>query len=115
MTVFEFNEQGPVDLDWITAALHEYIQKNDVFRPEFLQAVLFLHTSGAKLSLTEEAIAFLCERGARTIATHQATGHERKMNPGPYYYSAGTLRPVWSLYDDTHSAFLQALIPDRKG
>ncbi|KAF2831281.1 amidase signature enzyme [Ophiobolus disseminans] len=32
----------------------------------------------------------------------------------PYYYSTGTLRPVWKLYEDTHSAFLQSLVVDKK-
>ena len=115
MTVFSFDEQGPVDLDWVTLAVREYSEKDDVFRPEFLQAVLFLRTSGAKLSVTEEAITFLRERGATTISTHQAISHGRKAKPGPYYYSAGILRPIWRLYGDTHGAFLQALIPDGKG
>jgi len=113
--VFEYGEQGPVDLDWITLALRECFEKDDVFRPEFLQAVLFLYRSGAKLSFSKEATAFLHEQGAAIIATHQATGHERDIKSGPYYHSAGALRPVWRLYEDTHSAFLQTLIPNQSG
>lgn len=115
LTVFEFDEEGPVHLNWIKRTVAEYCELDDVFQPDFLKAVLFCHTCEGELSITNEAAAFLREQGATIITTSQALSNERKICPGPYYYLGGGLRSVWKLYEDTHDAFLQATILDRRG
>lgn len=113
--MFEFCEEGPVHLDWVKRIVGEYCELDDVFRIDFLKAVLFHHTCKEELIITNEAIAFLREQGATVITTHQAADDERNIRPGPYHYLAGSLRSVWKLYEDTHDTFLQSTILDRSG
>lgn len=115
LTVFEFLGQGPVTRAWIARALKEYNDRDDVWRPEFLAAALFWHTSAQKLEIEKEAIELLQEQGAAAIATHQTSKEGCAILAGPYHYSAGILRPVWRLYADTQGAFLHSLIHDRSG
>jgi hypothetical protein len=115
LTVFEFDEQGPVDLNWITQAVKTYSDEDDVFQSGFLTTVLFWHDSATNLTVTNEATAYLHKQGTSGIFTHQATSRDKSIAPGPYYYAAGGLHPIWKLYEDTHDAFLQPLVLDQKG
>jgi hypothetical protein len=101
LTVFGFLGEGPVTRAWITSALMDDDDCDDVYRPKFLAAVLCWHSSTQKLEIEKEAIGFLQEQGATAIGTHQASTKGRIISPGPYHYSPNALRPVWKLYEDT--------------
>jgi hypothetical protein len=92
-----------------------YKEEDDVFQSGFLTTVLFWHNSATNLTVNNEAIAYLQQQGTTDILVHQTTSCDTTIAPGPYYYAAGCLRAIWKLYEDTHNAFLQPLVVDRKG
>jgi hypothetical protein len=100
---------------WITRDVKTYKEEDDVFQSGFLTTVLFWHDSATNLTVNNEAIAYLQQQGATDIFIRQATSRDKTIAPGPYYYAAGCLRAIWKLYEDTHNAFLQPLVVDRKG
>ncbi|KAF1850932.1 amidase signature enzyme [Cucurbitaria berberidis CBS 394.84] len=112
LTLFEFDQHGSVQLEWIKDKLNGFSAADDTFRPEFLETIVISHTSNCDLRITEEARMYLFEKGATVVTARQIGIDDMNPKSGPYHYSGEILRPLWKLYEDTHGAFLHTLVPD---
>ncbi|PSN70640.1 amidase signature enzyme [Corynespora cassiicola Philippines] len=114
LTAFEYDKEDPVELDWIRNKVKEYSTEDDVFRLEFLQAIVILHSYSESLKVTGPAREFLRGQGTRIVAARRIDEKEGWLSPGPYYHCNKNLRPIWKLYEDTCGAFLYTAIPGRE-
>lgn len=97
---------------WAQQSLQKNRETDDVFRNEFLQAVLFISELASVIQVEKPALKYLTDIGVTWIGT--MTG-KTGLQAGPHIELGDTLTPVLRVFDDTHGAFLHALMKDEKG
>jgi hypothetical protein len=100
-----------VEREWIIQQVSQF-SKDDTFRSAFLENVVITHNGDHEIELTSEARSYLYDKGTNFVDTLHVSNGEDRPSPGPYMYSNGTLRSIWKLYEDSHGAFLNTLVPD---
>lgn len=85
---------------------------DDVFREEFLEAVLFTAKAKTSIAVDESVLEFLSDVGSKWIGTLSAAV---SLASGPHIEDGLSLRPVFRVYDDSHGTFLHALGQDTSG
>ncbi|KAF2108478.1 amidase signature domain-containing protein [Lophiotrema nucula] len=115
LTVFHYDENGPVSLIWIKGMIEYYNQVDDVWQDAFLKTVLISHPRPLTLEISDDARQYLAQKGTKHIATRLVHEREHPILPGPYAFSGHGLHMVWKLYEDTHDTFLHTLIQDSNG
>lgn len=104
-------DKRAVTADWLQAILNQYRSSDDVFRDDFLSGVLFTCTGSEHVQINHDARKLLESLGTSWIFYCHQTEDIAPLKPGPYVASDQQLFEIWKLYDDTHRAFVHALIP----
>lgn len=116
VTVIHTLEHTNITKDWLQALIFNELRKDDVFRLEFLEEVIFIGTSGVDVILDTGAKDFLQDIGTRSFELYDATKTSSMMpTSGPYAFIKGRLSKVWRLYDDTSRCFMITLKPTKQG
>jgi hypothetical protein len=98
-----------VEEEWLKDIIAKYEEFDDVFRVDFLSGVIF--TGSPKIELTPAAYKLLQSLGTTWIEVADATNPASSPLPGIYYVIDKQLHDIWRLYEDSHGAFLTALVP----
>lgn len=99
-------------VDWLKGTLQQALDVDDVFREEFLEAVLFTTKAKTSIVIDESALKFLTRKGSKWIGTLSEAG---SLASGPHIEAGLGLRPVFRVFDDSHGAFLRGLGQDKSG
>jgi hypothetical protein len=78
---------------------------------EFLAGIIFIASSGSLIQLTDEVEELLQTRGTQWVAILAQPVTSPALLVGPFLLADAGLWQVFRLYDDTNSAFLNALVP----
>ncbi|TPX13845.1 uncharacterized protein E0L32_005789 [Thyridium curvatum] len=107
MTYFKVAKDQVVDgntlLGWKTA----YLDKDDVFHPDFLRDVVFSGVASGDITLTSDARDVLKQWGTLNVGYDVCTD----LPNGPYLYYQGVHHSVWRVYEDPQLAFSQSIWP----
>lgn len=87
---------------WLRQEIGRYEAIDDVFRGEFLAAVIF--GNAKEDALTKPSRHYLTRKGTRQI--YFLPLEQRVVLPGPYLLSSGYIRRVWKLQIDVNGVFL---------
>jgi hypothetical protein len=99
-------------MDWLRSLLQRNRDEDDVFREEFSEAVLFTANAETSIEVDDSALKYLTDAGSKWIGTSSKAG---SLASGPHINAGTSLRPVFRVYDDSHSTFLHALGQDTSG
>lgn len=109
LTVINVDTETRVKVDWLKGTLQQTRDVDDVFREEFLEAVLFTTKAKTSILVDESALNFLTDTGCKWIGTLSAAG---SLASGPHIEAGLGLRPVSRVFDDSHGTSLHALGQD---
>jgi hypothetical protein len=114
VTVIHINDDCTyVEEEWLKDIITKYEKLDDVFRIDFLSGVIF--TGSPKFELTPGAYKLLQSLGTRWIEVADTANPVSIPPPGVYYVIDKQLHDIWKLYEDSHGAFLTALVPGGDG
>jgi hypothetical protein len=102
-----------VEEDWLKDIIAKYEDVDDGFRVDFLSGVIF--TGSAKIEFSPGANKLLQSLGTRWIEVADTANSASSPPPGIYYVIDKQLHDIWRLYEDSHGAFLTALVPGIDG
>ncbi len=91
--------------------ISEFLAKDDVFNPDFLQVVLIAQADSTEVSLEQSAIESLKKYG---MQRWEYVGSQ-SWKAGPYFADGDNLYQAWKLYPDTSEAFYLTTIPNTEG
>ncbi|KAI9689074.1 MAG: hypothetical protein M1822_000811 [Bathelium mastoideum] len=113
ITVISVGNKQEVSSEWLADIIKHYDSTDDVFCRAFLNGVLFTYVWPGSFTVTTEVEVYLKSQGTKLIGTHRVASSNVGPLPGPYLHFDGSLLPVWKLYEDSHGAFLEALVPGK--
>ena len=107
MTCFRLKKDQAIDASTLLTWRTDYLDKDDVFAPEFLQEIIFggvrfedIHLDSDTKNLFEDW---------QTLKINYMPSLD--VGNGPYYIHRGLLHSVWRVYGDRQLAFVQAMWP----
>lgn len=99
--------------DHLQQSIDDYISRDDVFRPEFLEEIILTEVEGPA-RLTKDAAKLINDLGTRRVSFYSSDESKPAPPPGPYFVINGVLLEAWKLFDDVNEAFMSSLRPDSK-
>ncbi|KAL9039877.1 MAG: hypothetical protein Q9214_004700 [Letrouitia sp. 1 TL-2023] len=110
-TVIRLEGQVKITKEWLQEIIETYQSSDDVFCGTFLGGVIFTGTSGVdNVEILPDAVQLLQSWGTVWTKILNVESAGNVLLPGPYLASGGYLFEIARLYDDTHSAFMCAII-----
>ncbi|KAI4157700.1 MAG: hypothetical protein LQ342_008086 [Letrouitia transgressa] len=110
-TVIRLEGQVKITREWLQQAIETYQSSDDVFCGTFLGGVIFTRTWGSdNVEILPGAVRLLQSRGTLWTKILRVGSGGNVPLPGPYLASGGDLFETVRLYDDTHNAFLCAIV-----
>lgn len=105
--------QTEVTKDWLSEAIKQYTDNDDVWHPAFMQGIVFNAPTSRKANLSAAAEAWLQEQNTEWVVHFDAASDEHKsLRSGAYIVLEGRIREVVRLYPDVYKTMLLALDPD---
>lgn len=104
------NSQKPEER-YLQALFTEWAATNDVFRPEFLNGVVFVSTIDQEAHSYQMPNTLRQTWGTDFCVTLSMNVPERGPPTGPHLLEDGKLFTVYRLYDDINRAFMAAVKP----
>lgn len=110
-TVIWLEGQVKVTRDWLQQIIETYRSSDDVFCETFLGGVVFTGSSGKNnVEILPDAVQLLQSWGTVWTEVLDIDSTGTVPLPGPYLALGGHLFEIFRLYDDTHSAFMSAIV-----
>ena len=103
--------QVKVTRDWLQQIIETYQSSDDVFCETFLGGVIFTGSSGKdNVEILPDAVQLLQSWGTTWTEVLDVDSKGNIPLPGPYLALGGHLLEIFRLYDDTHGAFMSAIV-----
>ena len=110
-TVIPLGCHGHVTETWLRQTIENYRSKDDVFRNDFLEGVVFSGvTSGSSLEISPAANELLESLGTGWVEILDVNDGDDIPLPGPYVTAGNHLLEIFRLYDDLQGAFMNGFI-----
>ncbi|KAI1131680.1 amidase signature domain-containing protein [Nemania abortiva] len=105
ITCFQVSKNQVIDFRTLDLWRKDYLDKDDVFHPDFLRNVIFGGVESFDVRLTDDARDLLREWGTVTWE------YEANIDiaSGPYLVNSGIFYSVWKVYEDRQLAFSQSI------
>ncbi|KAL9049449.1 MAG: hypothetical protein Q9162_007216 [Coniocarpon cinnabarinum] len=108
-TVFHVQKGWTIDATALITWRTDYLDKDDVFRPEFLRNVVFGGVQDGDILITGNAHEVLQKWNALSITYEPAIA----CDSGPYLVKKGMWHTVWKVVQDPQLAFILSIWPSR--
>ena len=104
--------QVDVTKEWLSEAVNQYTKNDDVWRPAFMQGIVFNTPTSRRAVLSPAVEAWLQEHNTEWVVHFDGASDEHKsLRPGPDIFLEGRFREIVRLYPDVYKTMILALDP----